>query len=540
MNEFLLILAAGLPIVLLFLLVVIFKKPAIIAAPAAFFATIIIALFAWGMPLVWISASFIKGLFVVFEILLIVFGAILLLNILRSSGAFRAIETFLAAISRDRRIQAILIGWFFVSFIEGASGFGTPAVLAAPLLAFVGFPPLAAVITALIGNSTAVTFGAVGVPITIGIAEGISGIFADAPTIVAAAARQTAFIHMFVGALVPLILSVSITFFFGRSLRKGLEIWPYAIFAGFCFTVPYYLTAIFWGPEFPSILGALIGGLIAISFTKKGFLVPKEAWDFPLDWKEDWGRPLQSKSESLPSVNVVKAVFPYLFVAALLLVTRLNVFGVGDYLAGLAFGISGIFATTVSHSLNIFYSPGFLFIITAFIFSYYFRIKSVERKQAFFKTLRQVKNPAIALIFIIGIVQILIFSGNNINDLPSIPAYLAGLVTEVGRAWIFVAPFVGALGSFIAGSSTVSNLLFSSLQAETALAVGLSPILILALQGVGSAVGNMIAIHNVVAALATVGVLGREGAVIRKNLIPVVAYLILASGLGFILFRFGA
>lgn len=539
MSEILTVLAASSPIVLLFLLMVVFRRPAMVAAPVTFFVTVIVCLFIWGMPFEWLIASFLKSLFVTFEILLIVFGAILLLNVLRLAGAFRTIEVFLCSISRDRRIQAILIGWFFVSFIEGASGFGTPAALAAPLLASVGFPPLAAALASLIGDSTAVTFGAVGVPITIGIAEGIVGVFPEVSSIVAAVTIKTALIHMLIGSLIPLIISISMTFFFGRSLKRGFEVWPYAMLAGFCFTVPYFLVAVFLGPEFPSILGALIGGSFMVFLTKKGFLLPKKNWDFPSKWDKSWGNPIRENLDGIFKVSLVKAVFPYIFIMGLLLVTRLDIWGIGSYLRFLALEFSNIFSTSISHSLSILYSPGFLFIVTALVFSYYFRVKFKQKKEAFKETIRKVKNPAIALVFIIGIVQILIFSANNINDLPSIPVYLAGLMTSVNSAWVFISPFVGVLGSFIAGSSTVSNLLFSSFQAETAIAVELSPVLILSLQGVGSAVGNMIAVHNVVAVLATVGIIGGEGTVIRKNLIPVAVYAFLAGGLGLILIHLG-
>ncbi len=540
MSDFLLALTASLPVTLLFLLMVVFRKPAVFAAPVTFLATIFITLFIWGMPLAWIGASLVKSFFVTFEIVLIVFGAILFLNVLRSAGSFQKIETFLSSISKDRRVQAIIIGWFFVSFVEGVAGFGTPAVLAAPLLASIGFPPLAAVIVSLLGDSTAVTFGAVGVPITIGIVEGVGGIIPNIGLLIKVIIAKTALIHMFVGALIPLMISVSLTFFFGsKSLKRGLEIWPYAVFSGFCFTIPYFLVAVFLGPEFPSVLGALIGGAIVVFFTKKKIFTPKKVWDFPKKWKDDWGKSLKEDSQKISEISLLNSILPYFFVLGLLLITRLNILGIGKYLQETALSFLNIFSTTVSHSLSIFYSPGFLFIATALFFGFYFRIGRRDRKKTFCDTLKKIKNPAIALIFIIGIVQVLIFSGNNINNLPSIPVFIANIMAGVNTFWVFIAPLVGALGSFIAGSATVSNLLFSSVQAETALAIGMSPVLVLSLQGVGSAVGNMIAIHNVIAVLATVGILKGEGTVIRKNLIPVLIYVLLAGVFGFLLFSFG-
>ena len=115
------------------------------------------------------------------------------------------------------------------------------------------------------------------------------------------------------------------------------------------------------------------------------------------------------------------------------------------------------------------------------------------------------------------------------------PVAMAQLVANsVGDVYPFFAPAVGALGAFIAGSNTVSNLMLSQFQFNTAGLLGLSGALMVALQSVGAAAGNMIAIHNVVAASATVGLLGREGITLRKTMLPTLYYLILAGTIGLI------
>ncbi|HEX5697565.1 MAG TPA: L-lactate permease, partial [Rhodoferax sp.] len=137
--------------------------------------------------------------------------------------------------------------------------------------------------------------------------------------------------------------------------------------------------------------------------------------------------------------------------------------------------------------------------------------------------------------FTIPMVRILINSGVNMADLPSMPRAMAELVaSSVGSIYPFFAPSVGALGAFIAGSNTVSNLMMAQFQFDTAQLIGVSGALLVAVQAVGAAAGNMIAIHNVVAASATVGLLGREGAILRMTIIPTIYYLVMAGLLAMI------
>lgn len=191
--------------------------PAGRAMPIAYLVTGVIALLVWRVPLNWVAASTIQGIFIAVEILYIVFGAVLLLNTLQVSGALQLIRQSLLSISGDRRIQVVIIAWLFGSFIEGASGFGTPAVICVPLLVAIGFPALAAVLVALIIQSTPSTFGAVGTPILIGIDAGLSGVAAvqeqvlplnlSYPDYLRLIGLYAGIVHGLVGTFIPLILS---------------------------------------------------------------------------------------------------------------------------------------------------------------------------------------------------------------------------------------------------------------------------------------------------------------------------------------------
>lgn len=174
MSTGTLALLAVVPIAAIFILMVGLRWPATKAMPLTFVIAFLIILFVWETPLNWLLASSVNGVVVALTIVFIVFGALTLLFTLRENGALAAINKGFMDISPDKRIQAIIIAWFFGSFIEGSAGFGTPAALAAPLLLSLGFPALAAVMVALVANSTCVSFGAVGTPTLIGIGSSLN------------------------------------------------------------------------------------------------------------------------------------------------------------------------------------------------------------------------------------------------------------------------------------------------------------------------------------------------------------------------------
>jgi len=173
MNETFLAAIAFFPIIVAGILLVGLNWPAKKAMPVVLALTIVIALTTWGVSLNRVLASLLQGLGITVTVLWIVFGAIFLLNTLKHTGAITVIRNGFTNISPDRRIQTIIIAWCFGSFIEGASGFGTPAAIAAPLLVAIGFPALAAVMVGMMIQSTPVSFGAIGTPILVGVNNGL-------------------------------------------------------------------------------------------------------------------------------------------------------------------------------------------------------------------------------------------------------------------------------------------------------------------------------------------------------------------------------
>jgi lactate permease len=542
---------ALLPILSVFVLIVLFRWPATRAMPVAYLLTTLLSLLVWRVPLSQIAAASCDGLVTAASILYIVLGAVLLLNMLQESGAIHAIRRSMFLISPDRRVQAIIVAFFFGAFIEGSAGFGTPAAVAAPILVAVGFPAMAAVMVTLIIQSTPVSFGAVGTPILIGVNAGLNGqaevmdyIRAhaiDFPAYLKAIAGKVAIIHGITGTLIPLILVMMMGRFFGqkRKWTDGFSVLPFALFAGVCFTVPYTLTGVFLGPEFPTLVGSLLGLIIVIPAAKSGFLLPEAQWDFaPKNtWPSEWkGRKLELNTAGSTEAGIFRAWLPYILVAVFLLVSRLWP-RLKSILSSPTLSWQHIFGTPIDTSFQPLFLPGFLFLIVSVLTVFIHKMPKYRIREALYSSLRMLIGPTIALAFAVPMVKVFINSGIP-GGLDKMPVILAsGAASLVGNAWTGFAAVIGALGAFIAGSNTFSNMMFSLFQFATALKTGVVPGIIVALQAVGGAAGNMICVHNVVAASAVVGLTGKEGHLIRKTLIPMVYYLIMAAIIGVIMMR---
>ena len=543
------------PILVVFLLLVVMRLPAKISMSVAYFVTALLALVVWHTSGAQVAAATVNGVIVALTILFIVFAAILLLNTLKESGAIIAIRKGFMDISPDRRVQAIIVAWLFCSLVEGSSGFGTPSAVGAPLLLALGFPAMASVMAVLIIQSTPVSFGAVGTPLLLGVWSGID----DKQDLAQAIAPLTpesyllqitgnvGMIHALVGFLIPLILSAFLTRFFGekRSFVEGLKVWPFAIFAGLCFTIPYFLVAKYLGPEFPSLVGGFIGLLIVLPAAKRGFLMPKETFDFAprARWDQDWlGTLAEEKFDDTvaPRFSLIRAFSPYIIIIGLLILTRviapLKAFLVGD---ATTINFANLFGTDISSKIQLAYSPGTILIITSLLCILLFKMNGQAVKRSWSNSAKTMMAAAPALLFSVPMVQVFINSGSAadaVNALPAMPILLAeSAAGAFQNAWPLVSPWIGALGAFIAGSNTISNMMFSYFQWSTATQIGLDTNLasqVVALQAVGGAAGNMISVHNVVAACAVVGLINKEGFVIRKTLLAMIYYVVQASLIG--------
>ena len=519
---------ALLPIIMVFLLLVVMRLPAKFAMPVAYLTTVLLSLFVWKTSGVQVAAATVHGILTAINVLFIVFAAVLLLNTLKESQAIVAIRQGFMGISPDRRVQMIIVAWLFGSLIEGSTGWGTPSAVGAPLLLALGFPAMACVMAILIIQSTPVSYGAVGTPLLIGVNSGlenkadvaaeISKFGLDLPHYILVITEKVGFIHATVGVLIPLILCCFLTRFFGekRSFAEGFKAAPFAIFAGLAFTVPYYLTARFVGPELPSLLGSVVGLLIVVPAAKMGFLTPKETFDFAHrdNWEEDWKGTLthtEIDANEKVKFSVFKAFSPYLMVIGILVATR-TIKPLKDWLNSHAvISFQEIFGTTISNKTQLLYSPATVLLLVSIVCIFIFGMKGNDIKKSWKDSGITTMAAAPALIFSVPMVQVFINSGTSPDaavQILAMPKVLAAAAADLfSGAWPLISPWIGALGAFIAGSNTISNMMFSHFQWSTATQIGLD----------GMGASKVVALQAV-AACAVVGMVNREGLIIRKTL----------------------
>ncbi len=556
---------AVLPLVVVAVLLVGRLWPATRVMPIAWLTALAVGFFAWNMSVDWLVAASVVGVMTALEILWIVFGALVLLYTLLHAGAFDRINRGFAAISEDRRVQIVLLGFFLATFIEGAAGFGTPAAVVAPLLLGLGFPALAAVIAALIGHIIAVTYGAVGTPIIVGIQRPLADVAftreliqAEGMTVSQFATEVAAWAatyHALVGFVMPLFAVGMVVYFFGeeRSLGPAWRVAPLCLFSGIAFAVPYWASAWFLTAEFPALIGSMVGGTIVVAALRAGYFLPDDEWDFPPreEWPDHWVGTIDSGengagSEAGPATNsqgmrLSKAWAPYVVLVGLLVVTR-AIDPIAAFLQRSLFLIqwNGILGTTLGGEIQWAFVPGTWLIISALIAIPLFGMGRTQISAAWREAGEKIVAPFIALVFVIAMVQVMLQSGSHPGapEAGSMIVVLAGATADLfGPAYPAIAALIGALGAAMAGSNTVSNITFGAFQLEAAAQLGLPHQIIVGAQAVGGAIGNLVAIHNVVAALATVGLVGQEGRIIRLNLIPLIYYAILV-GLWALLFSY--
>ena len=534
-------LIASIPILVVIILMIAFNWPAKRALPLGWAITMLIALLFWRQNPHTAAAWALDGFLEAISTLSVILGAILIMNTLKHSGAVTAIQRVFRSVNPDRRIQTIIVGFVFAAFIEGAAGFGTPPALVAPLMISLGFPPLCAAIVALIYNSVPVCYGAVGTPTTTAatvVGEAVTQLGGNEEAFRMALSKYSginqavcAFFIVFFGVYVMCRL-----FGKNRSGKDAFAVLPFALFTAVVFDVFFLIMAIFFGPEFPSLVGAIPTLFIVILAAKRGFLCPKEIWDFEErdHWDKTWFSIQEVKQDVDNGMSAVKAWLPYVLIGLILVGTRLNWFGLKTLLTSDAFRIrivNILGMEGVTWNWNWGWSPGiFPFILVCILTFFIHRMPAQKVKESVTDTLKQCSGAAIALFFGVSMVFIYRNTGMNakLTDKSMLYMMAEALAAVFKSAYIVIAPVIGVLGAFMSGSNTVSNTLFSGLQFQTATLVRMSPVLIVALQNIGGAAGNMICVNNVVGVCATTGTSGNEGKIIRTNALPCLIFCLIS------------
>lgn len=509
-------LLAAAPIAVVLLGMGLLRWPAMVAGGAGLVTAVVIALTAFDLgagPGVEEDQAAIgaaaEALHATAVILWILVPALAVYELQRRSGGIDLIREALAGVTSDRRLQALLIAWFFGLFMEGAAGFGTPVALTAPLLVGIGFTPVRAVALALIGHAAGVSFGAVGTPVLTQVE--ITGL--DGRDIATAAAG----IHALIGVI---FLVVLVRLAGDGPLTQSDAMWT--ALAGVCFFVPSVALAALVGPELPTLGGALVGGAVFVALLWRRRSRENLGANTDPGYGENPGENPGGSAgvdrsgtvgDTLVSARSLAAVLaPYLVIVGIVLVTRL-IPGLRETLTAVSFDwqLFGVFSATFEPL----FQPGSI-LLAGLVVGAVVTGRARHLGPSLGLSIVRLAPVAVTLLAMLGLSRVMVNSG--------MIATLADAAAQTSAVWPVLAPAVGVLGTFVTGSATASNILFTEFQLSTAAALALPPVLMAAAQAVGAAVGNVVAPHNIVAGSATVGVQGREGEVLSRTVGACVLY----------------
>jgi lactate permease len=532
-SEWLSTLVASLPIVGLLVTLAFFEWKAHWAALTGLALALAIAVGVYGMPMQAAAATAVYGAaYGLFPIGWIIFNAVFLYNIAVVSGTFDTVKHSVAALSPDRRIQALLIAFSFGAFIEGAAGFGTPVAICAALLMGLGFTPLYAAALALIANTSPVAFGAIGTPIlTLGAVTGI-----DPQLLSAMAGRQLPFVSLIVPGWLVATMS-------GWQGLRG--VWPAVLVSGGSFAIVQFAWSNYVGPELVDIMGGLVSILSLTLFCR--VWRPASTWDFPEAQRagdeSNGARPMRGVAVVAPATTMARSILVRAWMPWVVLSVFVTIWGLTPVKAALtrqawmapAIDVPGLHrmvyrdapvepeparpeqladpaykakrAEAARFMFNYVSATGTAILITALVTGLFLRVPAAQLGAIAARTAYQMRWPLTTIAFMLSLGFVTRYSGTD--------ATLGLAFTHTGALYPFFAAMLGWLGVALTGSDTSSNVLFGNLQKITAQQLGLDPVLITTANSTGGVMGKMIDAQSIVVATAATGQHGSEGQILR-------------------------
>lgn len=492
------VLVASLPILFIFWALIIRRMKGYQASLIATAIALIIAISVYGMPVKLAILSVAHGaLYGLFPICWLVIMAVFLFNITVRSGQFDIIKHFMASITSDRRLQALLIAFSFGSFLEGTAGFGAPVAITAAMLVGLGFNPLYASGICLIANTAPVAFGSIGIPIT--VASQVSGI-PELP------------ISQMVGRTLP-ILSVMLPFYLVSiiaGVRKAREVWPAVLVSGVSFALLQYLSSNFLGPALPDVIAGL-GSIICLMVFLR-FWKPKTIWRF-----DNEPAPIVNTEIRYTTGQTIRAWSPFIVLTIIIIAWGLqpikdvlNEWGsVQIEFPGLHNAILGLDGSPIPKlfKLNYLSAAGTAILLATLLAIPLVGLSYREGINVFGSTLNQLKFPILTITAVLGFAYVMNDSGITLT--------LAAVLANTGALFPFFAPILGWLGVFITGSDTSANALFSKIQYATAQSIGVDPVVTVAANVSGGVVGKMISPQSIAVAAAAGNLVGQESQLFR-------------------------
>lgn len=490
-----------------------FKLPSYKVCFASLVISVIISIILWKTPGIYVLQAVGEGFAMgAWPILWVIIAAIYTYNITVSTGAMNTIKSTLASISPDRRIQALILAFSFGGFLEAAAGFGTAVAIPASLLAGIGFDPFFAAIICLVANTIPVAFGGIGIPV-ITLAQ-VTGL--PLSSLTASIAYQ---LVIFIVVL-PFILVLLLT----KSLKGLKGVFGASLVCGSLFALFQTLFAVYIGPEVAALVGALISLAGTIIYVKK-FPI-KDVWLFK---GEDKSKQASASLTDDGKMSLLTAWMPYIvlffIIMGLNLIPSLKFLGKSPFAFSFQF-FYGPGGKPVSFQWIT--TPGTIMIVSAILGGIVQGAKFKQLFSVFVSTVRQLLPTIGTVLFIVAMAKIMSYSG-------MISTIAIALASVTGKAYPFISPMIGALGTFVTGSDTSANILFGSLQKQVALKIGSDPVWLAAANATGATAGKMISPQSIAVAASATGMVGKEGKILNKTLPFCIIYSLLL-GLEILLF----
>jgi lactate permease len=465
------------------------------AAPIALVAAIAVAAVVYGMPLGQAGLSAAEGAtFGLFPIMWIVVAAVWVYNMTVETGHFAVLRRSIASVSDDRRIQAVMIAFGFGTLMEALAGFGAPAAITAVMMVALGFPPVKAAALALVGNTAAVSFGAIGIPIT--TLSDVTGL--DQGDLGAMVGRQTPLL----GLIVPFVLVAMV------DGRRGIrQAWPVAATGGLAFAAGQFACSNYISVELTDIV-ASASSIAAIVALLRVWAPGKPV-----------AEPVRHRGEARdPPLEVLRAYAPYVLIVAIFSIAQLP--AVKSRLAASPWtetftwpGLDvrnprGEALRSLTFQFNWAPAAGTLMLLSGLASMAAIGLAPGRALRVARATLVQLTPAFLVVPAVLALAYVVNQSGQTLT----LGLWAAG----AGSFFAFLAPAIGWLGVAVTGSDTSSNALFGGVQVAAAHDTGISPQLLAAANASGGVLGKMISAQHLAIAAAAVGVAGREGVLFRK------------------------
>ncbi|HEY5560666.1 MAG TPA: L-lactate permease [Clostridiaceae bacterium] len=502
MNNYILFFIALIPIVWLMVSLGILKIPGYKTCSITLVITLILAILVWKMPISQALTATIEGAaLAIWPIILVIIAAVFTYNLSIHTKSMDVIKNMMIGITTDKRILVLIVAWGFGGFLEAIAGFGTAVAIPASILAALGFDPIFAAIICLIANTTPTAFGAIGLPVTT-----LAKVAGLNPATLSYAVGIQLFVLIIV---VPLVL-VMLT---GKSVKAIKGVVLISLASGIAFALPELLIAKYMGAELPALLGSIICIIVTVAIAKIFYknTVAKDRVNISLK-------------------QGLMAWVPFILVLTFILITSSLVPGINKPLSAIQSSFKIYNGPHAKFSTFVWLAnPGTLIILATFIGGLVQGAKFNAVVKVFMDTCKQMTTSAITIVAIVALAKVMSYSG-------MITSIAIVVVAATGGFYPLIAPVIGALGTFVTGSDTSSNVLFGTLQVEVAKNLNMSPYWLAAANTGGATAGKMISPQSIAVATAATGIVGAEGKILKATMKFCLVYVVI---LGLIVF-FGA